>query len=75
MIVAKVIPRHPCRGIRRQLPCMPLKFGEIVERIGALEFAGVDQTHEQVAHLCAIQRAIEECILAMQHHALQRAFA
>ena len=58
MVLAGIIPGHPRRGIIRQLPCMPLKFGEVVERIGAHEFAGVDQTHEQVAHLRTIERAI-----------------
>ena len=33
------VPR--CRK-RFQLPGVPLQFGEIVERIGAVEFAGVD---------------------------------
>jgi hypothetical protein len=57
MVLAGIIPGHPRRWIIRQLPCMPLKFGEIVERIGAHEFAGVGQTHEQVAHLRTIERA------------------
>ena len=54
---------------------MPLQLGEVVERIGAREFAGVDQAHEQIAGFGAVQRAIEQSILAMQHRAFERAFA
>jgi hypothetical protein len=35
----------------------------------------MDQTHEQIPGFGTVQRAIEQRILAMQHHALQRAFA
>jgi hypothetical protein len=29
---------------------VPLQLGQIIERIGSVQLAGVDQTHEQVAH-------------------------
>ena len=54
---------------------MFLQLGEVVERIGLGQFAGVDQTHEQIAHFGAVQRAIEQRILAMQHRTFQRTFA
>lgn len=30
---------------------MAVKFGEVVEGVGGAECAGVNQTHEEVAHL------------------------
>ena len=48
---------------------MLLQFCEVVEWVGAGEFTAVDQAHEQVAHLGAVQRAIEQRILAAQHRA------
>ncbi len=35
-----------------------LQFGEVVERIGVVQFAGVDQAHEQIAHLGAVRGLI-----------------
>jgi hypothetical protein len=35
----------------------------------------VDQAHEQIADLGAVQRAIEESIFAMQYRAFEGAFA
>ena len=70
-----VIPRHPRRRVGGQLRGMPLQLGEVVEGIGAGEFAGVDQAHEQVPDLGALQRAIEQRIFAMQDGRLQRPFA
>jgi hypothetical protein len=54
---------------------VPLKLGEVVERIGTRQLAGVDQAYEQIAGFGAMQGAIEESILAMQHRTFQRAFA
>jgi hypothetical protein len=55
--------------IRRQFACVPLQLGEVVEGIGTGEFAGVDQAHEQIAYLGAVQRAIEQSIFTMQYRA------
>ena len=52
---------------------MPLQLGEIVERIGAVDLAGVDQAHEQIADSGAVQRLIEERVLAVQNGLLQGA--
>ena len=40
----------------------PKMEGQIIERIGSLQFASVDQTHEQIADSGAGQRLVEECI-------------
>ncbi len=66
-----VIPGHPLRWITLQLLGVPLQLGQIIERIGSVQLAGVDQTHEQVAHSGAVQRLIEECVLAVQDGFLQ----
>ena len=54
---------------------MPLQFGEVVERVGAAEFAGVDQAHEKIAHLGAVERAVKQRVLAMEHSAFEDLFA
>jgi len=71
----QIVPGHPCRRIRRQFTGVPLKLGEVVKRICAREFTSVDQAHEQIPGFGAVQGAIEQSILAMQHGAFQRAFA
>ena len=50
---------------------MPLQLGQIVERIGSVQFAGVDQTHEQITDPGAVQRFVEERVLAVQNRFLQ----
>jgi hypothetical protein len=60
-----VIPRHPGRGILRQLLGVPLQLGEVLEGIGAIQFAGVDQAHEQITHLGAIRGLIKETVFAV----------
>ena len=53
---------------------MPLQLGEVVEGIGFIQLASVDQAHKQVTYFGAVQRAIEQRIFAMQHGAFERAF-
>ena len=48
---------------------MLLQLSEVIERISAGKFTGVDQTHEQITGFGAMQRAIKQRILAMQHRA------
>ena len=50
---------------------MSLQLGEIVERIGSVQFASVDQTHEQIADSGAVQRLVEEGVPAVQDRFLQ----
>jgi hypothetical protein len=54
---------------------VPLQLGEVVEGIGFIQLASVDQAHEEITHFGAVQRAIKQRILAMQHGAFERAFA
>ena len=61
-----VIPGHPFRWITLQLRGVPLLLGQIIERIGSVQLAGVNQTHEQIADSGAIQRLVEERVLAVQ---------
>jgi hypothetical protein len=53
--------------VPRQFCGVPLQLGQIVERIAAAQLTRVDETHEQVAHMCAIAGLIEQSILAMQN--------
>jgi hypothetical protein len=39
-----VIPGHPFRWISLQRRGVPLQLGQIIERIGSVQLAGVDQT-------------------------------
>ncbi len=67
-----VIPRHPLRWASLQLLGMPLQRREVVERIGSIQFAGVDQTHEQIADSGAVRRLVKERILPVQNGFLKR---
>ena len=49
-----VVPGHPCCWILCQLRGVFLQFGEIVEGIGVIQFASMDQAHEQVTYLGAV---------------------
>ena len=49
-----VVPRHPGRRMLGQLLGVFLQFDEVVEGIDAIQFTGVDQAHEQIAHLGAV---------------------
>ena len=50
---------------------MPLQLGEVVERIGPAEFAGVDQAHVQVADVGAVLRFVKQRILAVEDRLFQ----
>ena len=69
-----VVPRHPLRWVGRQFLGVPLQLGQIVERVGAAQLAGVDQAHEQVADLRPVQGPIEQGVLAVQNRPLQCSF-
>ena len=66
-----IVPGHPLRWMPLQFLGVPLQLGQIVEWIGAIQLARVDQTHEQVTDPGAVQRLIEECVLAVQNGFLQ----
>jgi len=52
-----------------------LQFGEILEGLGLVQFAGMDQTHEQVSHAGPIVGLVEVGVLAMQDCFLEGLFA
>jgi hypothetical protein len=52
-----VVPRHPVRRVLRQLLGVFLQRDEILEGVDAVQFAGVDQAHEQVAYLVLALRS------------------
>ncbi len=62
-----VIPRHPRRRVLRQFLGVFLQFGQVLERIGVVQFAGVDQAHEPIAYRGAVLGLIKERVLAMQN--------
>src|SRR5271157_4307710 len=47
-------------------PRVLLHLGQIVERIGVIQLAGVDQAHEQIAHPGTIQHPIEQRVFPVQ---------
>ena len=53
---------------------MPEQLRQVIEWVGLVQFAGVDQAHEQIPGFGAVQGAIEQSILAVQHGAFERAF-
>ncbi len=50
---------------------MPLQLGQVVERIGVIQLAGVDQAHEQIADAGSVLGLVEQRILAVQNRFLQ----
>ena len=60
-----VVPGHPLRRRLLQFFRVPLQLVQIVERIGAIQLAGVDQAHEQIADTGSISSLIKQRILAM----------
>jgi hypothetical protein len=69
-----VIPRHPFRRLLFQLLGVLLQRREVIERIRFVQFAGVDQTHEQIADSGAVQRLVKECVFAIQNRLFQSTF-
>ena len=47
--VRAVVPGHPPLRAGCDLVAVPLQLGQVVERVGLFQLAGVDQAHEQVA--------------------------
>jgi hypothetical protein len=48
--VAPVVPGGPIRRSACYLVRVSLELGEVIERVGAAPFAGVDQAHVQIPH-------------------------
>jgi hypothetical protein len=69
-----LVPRHPLRRTRLGFRGMPEQLRQVIERVGLVQFAGMDQAHEQIAHPRPVRRLIEERVLAVQNRLLQSAF-
>jgi len=54
---------------------MPEQLRQVVERIDLIQFTGVDQAHEEIAHLSAVQSLVEQRVLPVEHSPLQCLFA
>jgi len=68
-------PRHPLGPARVKFSSMPLQLGQVIKRVGPAQLAGMDQGHEQIAHLRAVQSLVELCVFPMKHGPLQGLFA
>jgi len=66
-----VIPRHPRRRMLGLFGAVFLQLGEVVEGIGLIQFAGVDQTHEQIAYLSTVLGLIKQTVPPMENGFLQ----
>ena len=59
-------------GVCSDLLGVALYLVEIVERVGSVDLAGVDQAHEDVTYVRAPLGAIEERVLAVNDRSFQR---
>ena len=51
-----VIPRQPFFGVGGNGGGLALEGGEVIEGVGVVEFAGVDQAHEEIPHVGTVLR-------------------
>ena len=70
-----VVPGQPVIGVGGQRAGVLLQFGEVVEGINVVEFAGVNQAHKQIAHPRPVQRLKKVRIFAMQNRFFEGPFA
>src|SRR5271170_198069 len=68
---APIVPWHPLRRVYGHFRRMPEQLRQVVERIGLIQLAGVDQAHVEIAYARSVHRLMEERILAMQNSLLQ----
>jgi hypothetical protein len=69
-----VIPREPRCGAAGDRVGVALQGGKVVERIGTVQLARVDQTHEEVADLGPVRRFVEERVFPVQNRPFERSF-
>src|SRR5207249_10248464 len=67
-----IVPGQPICRASEQLSAMFLQLGQVVESVNAAELAGIDETHEQIAHAGAVLGLIEHSVLSMKNSHLQR---
>jgi hypothetical protein len=70
-----VTPRHPVSRCSFHIRGVSLQFGQVAERVHAIQFAGVNQAHEQIAHHGSVRCLVEHRVLAIQDGLLQGTFA
>jgi hypothetical protein len=69
-----VVPRHPVGGVRGDGGGVALERDEVVERGDTIQLGGVDQAHEDVADVSAIQGAIKVGVVSVQDGFFQGSF-
>src|SRR5262249_7795476 len=69
-----VVPWHPSRRTPCQVRRMSLQLAQIVEWIGVIQLAGVNQAHKQVTDGGAVHRLVEKGVLAIENRFLQSPF-
>ena len=60
-----IIPRHRRRRIPAQFAGMVLQLGEVMEGIGLVQFASMDQAHVEIAHMGSVLGLIKQTVFAM----------
>src|ERR1700733_13436553 len=68
---ASIVPWHPVRRAHGEFHRMAEQLRHVVERIDFIQFAGMDQAHEEIAHPRPVRRLIEEGILPVKNRLLQ----
>jgi hypothetical protein len=53
---------------------MSEQLRQVIERVSLVQFAGMYDAHEEIAHPRTVRRFIEECVLPVQNRLLQSAF-
>ena len=61
-----IIPWHPGGRIVAKLLGVSLQLGHIVKGVGAIQPTGVDETHEEIAHLRPVHCSVEKCDFSVQ---------
>ena len=69
-----VTPGHPALRVGGQFVGVFVEFRQIVEGVDAVQFAGVDQAHKQIAYTGPVPGFIEVGILAMENRLLEGSF-
>src|SRR5258708_39471040 len=67
-----IVPGHPIWRVPEQFSAVSLQLCQVIERVSAAELAGIDETHEQIAHAGAVLGLIEHGVLSMKNSHLQR---
>ena len=63
--VLAVIPGHPAIWRFCNFGCVQLRLVQVLERIGPIQLAGVDQTHLHVADASSVAGFVEHRVPAM----------